>query len=217
MAAQDSTGTTAERPRWWRNAWLWAFAIGVVGLTATRSCFRHVPDAPDVVGQVPELEAWTADGETATGWARPGEVWVLGLFCGDETPACEASNDAMRKVALALETTGERPITLVSAWPGGAQDDAKAARRAVARTRATLPGWQHVLVPDGDALRAALSTARAAGSDELDGPLWSTLVLVDGEGGIRGFYEHGRYDVVSELYHRVGHVRSASARAAGGG
>lgn len=186
------------------------FALGALGLTATRSCFRHVPEAPPVTGEVPVLSAVSASGAPAEGWARPGEVWILGLFCGEPSEACTASNAAMRKVALALRATGEAPIHLVSVWPDAGSDDAKSARRVVTRTRGWLPEWDHVLVPDGAALLTALAEARVASGDASEEPLWTRLVLVDGSGGIRGFYAHGRDDVVSELYHRVEHVRSAS-------
>ncbi len=206
----DTATPAAGATPWWRSPWVLGFVLGAVGLTATRSCFRHVPEAPPVSGEVPALAAITTDGEPAEGWSRPGEVWILGLFCGEPTEACTSSNAAMRKVALALRATDEAPIHLVSVWPGATGDAAKAARRVVTQTRAWLPEWDHVLVADGDALLTALSAARVASGDVSDAPAWTRLVLVDGAGGIRGFYAHDREEVVSELYHRVEHVRSAT-------
>lgn len=225
--APASTETAGERPPWapppveernWflrlfmRNPYLVAFFVGITFITVMRPLTRHVPDAPAVMFQVPQFELVDQDGEPFNLEAMRGKVWVAGFIFTSCPSVCPKISRSMLELQQKFETF-DVDAHLISFSVDPETDTPDVLKRYGTTLGADLSRWSFVT---GD--RAAMEELVVGGfklaMDEPK-PLEETsmydiahstkLVLIDAEGGIRGFYSTDELGL-DEIYHRTQHV-----------
>jgi protein SCO1/2 len=222
----------APPPRKTRNLYLWAFLIGIATITLLRPLTRRIPDPPPVLGQLP---SWSLSNRTGGAFGSPdveGRVWVASFFSTACGTTCDDLMDAMGRLADRYDDEGV-DVRLVSVSVDPANDTVEgiaeyARAQGAESTRWSVltgePGAVRALVEDGFGMELAEPSAKEPPETEGDAPPVATtrphtaqLVLVDGLGQIRGYYEvlgrelyPGFRDSIEvgidEVYHRSRHV-----------
>jgi protein SCO1/2 len=223
MAAPDDL----QRPPWleWirRHIWVLAFVLGALTLTALRCSgrLRHVPDAPEVMFALP------ADYTLVDQAGRPfapetlrGNVWVAGFVF----TTCPSSCPAVTKAMSDLRDRFDRysvPVEMVSFTVDPSHDTPEVLAAYMAEQGLPTEHWRFVtsedptavlrLVRHGFKLGVGEREADAAGV-AYDIAHSTKLALVDGDGGVRGFYgisdEHG----TDEIFERAQHLLAEMER-----
>ena len=199
-----------------RNPYLWGFLIGIVTLTLIRPLLRHVPEPPPVLLQLPEFSLVGVDGKPYGSAELHGTVYVASFFftsCRSICPAimkgvarlqdgfAQRNIDGIRLVSISVDPGNDTPEVLADYAKGMGVDplrwtlltgDPEAIRRLV------VDGFKTPLVP-----------AEPVGPEP--GPIdiahTGKLVLVDGDGRIRGYYDSNDLGL-DEVYNRAQHVLS---------
>lgn len=189
-----------KRPLW-RNPWLWGVAafIALDALFRFTPLLKRIPDPPTVIATLPDFALILSDGGPFTQADLSGTVHLAGFVAG------RADSDALLDSMLLLEaymleqTPYERYgehlrlmlITVGAAPPEALSDLAR--DKGLDRTRWTL------LTGDTEGLIRVF----AAAVEEPDSLVGSSLVaMVDGEGGIRGFFDAATEDGRDEAFWR---------------
>lgn len=184
----------------WRSPWVWGFIIGAVVLTSIRPFLRRVPPPPPGIAPLAEV-TWTTEQGAVEGWTTIDADAIAVVLVPDAVPG-EATERA-RKVALAWETTDtrRRAVVLLGASEQGC--DAKALRRLAraTATRSSEWGWG-CLAEDA---WSNVSAAIGAGIPD-DREVTDVIAVVDAAGWLRAVCDATTDEVVSEVWHRSGHV-----------
>lgn len=178
----------------------------VVGGSIVAAPFLHRPGAPapPVLGQVPTFSLTDQANRTVTDGDLRGKVWVADFFFTRCTTICPLLTERVAGVerwAAAEHLDGKLAFVSFSVDP---ERDTPAVLAEYAAKHAADPARWHFLTGDAkaierasvDGFRLALSrTPRANGAPAGDGPDGATvlhgmkLILVDGDGRIRGYYD----------------------------
>jgi hypothetical protein len=215
----------ASAPEFTLPPWFWAvaFVVGVVFLTGIRPFLRRVPAPPPVLGtiataiDVPGValdgrgEAWEPNDAEDTLWLvamiDPSvEGWETGLAVRWRV---------MRKLAIIHRAHRPGRVRLLTLVPIGETLGEVRARKAVVRAwfegdygleEARLVGLLE------EPWSAWVSEVRGVWSGALEGESapsvgWrDALVMVHGDGRVRGYFDPTTPWVVSEVYHRLDHA-----------
>lgn len=224
MAAPDDL----QRPPWleWirRHIWVLAFLLGAVTLTALRCSgrLRQVPDAPAVMFALP------ADYALVDQAGRPfgpetlrGKVWVAGFVF----TTCPSSCPAVTKAMSDLRDRFDRysvDVEMVSFTVDPQHDTPAVLAAYMAEQGLSADHWRFVTSEEPTAVLRLVRHGFKLGvgdreADEggvaYDIAHSTKLALIDGEGGVRGFYgisdEHG----TDEIFERTQHVLAEMERA----
>ena len=232
-----------ERGGWLQRAFVrrpWHFAAGflVVVITASRPFMRNVPEAPPVLLQVPDFALQDQDGQPFTLASMRGKVWVAGFIFTTCPSTCPKISRAMLELQQRYARNGV-DVELVSFTVDPENDTPAVLARYAENLGADQSHWRFV-TGDRKAMEDLVVGGFKTGMDRIPDPTRvdmydvahsEKLVLIDGEGGIRGFYgvRHPKgapveplpmgvhetpearalgLDVLSldELYHRSTHV-----------
>lgn len=219
-----------QRPRWleWtqRHLWVLAFTIGALTLTALRCSerLRHVPDPPEVMFALPS--DYGSDGALVDQEGRPfdpqtlrGKVWVAGFVFTTCPSSCPVVTKAMHDLRDRFDRYGVE-VEMVSFTVDPAHDTPEVLRQYMADQALPTEHWRFVtgepaavfrLVREGFKLGVGQREADATGV-AYDIAHSTKLALVDGDGGVRGFYgisdEHG----TDEIFERTQHVLTEMER-----
>jgi protein SCO1/2 len=224
MAARDNAAPSRSR---WRsipgNPYVWAFLLGVVGLTLLRPLLRHEPAPPPVLSHLPPFDLVAGDGETFGTRQLAGHVWVANFVFTRCTSICPALTASMRRLQDRLDGAGVDGVRLVSISVDPAYDTPDRLRDYADRHGADPARWTF-LTGDPDEVRKLVVEGfrTPMGPQERDGDVLveiahtGKLVLVDGGGGIRGYYDSDETGI-DEVFHRSRHVlrEGGVARASG--
>lgn len=189
---------------WWRSPWLWGFVIGATVLTLIRPRLRHIPEPPPVLGALESVSGIDHDGDPV-GNETLGEATLIHFGCLGPDTECQFTARTLRKIGIALDVTERDDIQLVSVLIADDADD-KALRRYRELTRSDWASWQTV----GGDVSGWVEPVETAWRGEGDAGWTDSVVLVDEQGRIRGFYTGEVREVVSEVYHRTQHVLAES-------
>lgn len=191
MTAGVDTGRTPLL----RNPWLWAFLIGAVTITAIRPLLRRIPEPPPVLGTLPPWSLVDQDGRSFGSTELRGKVWIASFFFTRCTSICPAVMHAVSRLDAALRERGVDGIALVS-FTVDPEHDAPLILREYAREIGADPARWTLATGDPAAVRSLVvegfKVPVGEGTTEagvFDIAHTAKLVLVDGEGRIRGYYD----------------------------
>ena len=197
----DAPGASSSGgPPWWRSPWVWGFVIGAFVLTSIRPFLRRVPPPPPGLAPLAEV-TWTTEQGAVEGWTAVDADAIAVVLVPEAVPG--PVTERARKVALAWETTDtrRRAVVLLGASEQGC--DAKALRRLARATATPSSEWRWGCL-DAD----AWSVVDGAFGDTLpsDRDVTEVIAVVDAAGWLRAVCDATTDEVVSEVWHRSGHV-----------
>ena len=179
-----------------RNLYVWGFLIGIATLTLIRPLLRHVPEPPPVLSELPAFSLVGIDGKAFGSEDLRGQVYVAGFFFTSCRSICPAIMKGMSRLQDGFSQRGLSGIRLVSISVDPERDTPEvlagyARSMGVDPERWTLltgdPQRVRALVVDG--FKTPLGAPPPANPEPIDIAHTGKLVLVDGSGRIRGYYE----------------------------
>lgn len=195
-----------------RHPYLVAFFVGITLITAMRPLTRHVPDAPAVIYQMPGFDLVDQNGERFTLESMRGEVWVAGFIFTSCPSICPKISRSMVGLQDKFETF-EIDARMITFSVDPETDTPEVLARYAETIGADTSRWTFV-TGDRSAMEKLVVGGFKLAMDEpkpIDEPSMydiahsTKLVLVDAEGGIRGFYSTDEVGL-DEIYHRTQHV-----------
>jgi protein SCO1 len=178
-----------------RRRMLWGFLVLALLVVAGAAAFQRLrkPEPPPLLGKVPEFALTNRDGRTVRRADLDGRPWIADFVF----TRCPASCPMMsaRMARLNRELAADLPVRLVSISVDPTHDTPQVLQRYAESFQATdrwlfLTGTREDvrrLCIEGFKLGLDMAPAPGMGPEPI---LHSTrFVLVDGRGGIRGYYE----------------------------
>jgi protein SCO1/2 len=199
----------------WRNPWVWAFVLGCLTLTALRPFLRHVPEPPPVLSRLPEWTLTSQDGRPFGSADLRGQVYVANFFFTSCTSVCPPLMAATRRLDDRLREGSERGILIVSVTVDPERDTPERLRQYAREMRIDTTRWTLLTGERADLVRlleggfkVPVGVPETAGASPslVDIAHSGKLVLVDRQGGIRGYYDSTPMGL-DEVFHRARHVR----------
>ncbi len=208
--ARVDQDVAAKRPPLWRSPFFWAAIAGLILIPAIRPLTRHVPDPPAVVAQMPAFERIDTLGKPFGSVDLKDRVYLATFLGARCDAACAARVGSLIKLQQRCQRMGVK-LWLVTLSIDSGSDDTRALAKGLERSGALLSADARWIVLGGRAEYAGETTrlieAVHAAASARPGSVTDRAVLVDGDGGIRGFWpidDDGLY----EVYHRAQHVMS---------
>ena len=203
-----------------RNPFVWFFLAGALSLPLMRPLLRRDPPPPPVVGQLPSFTLTGADGLPFGSEELAGRVWVADFIftrCGSICPVLSRSMASLQERYRDWNVDG---VHLVSITVDPDYDTPERLREYGVTYGLDPERWTMLTGSPDDVrnlvaggFRLAMGSPEGAGADIIDVAHSGRLVLVDGEGGIRGYYDSNA-EGLDEVFHRSIHVlREAESRA----
>lgn len=195
-----------------RQPYIVAFFIGITLITVMRPLTRHVPDAPAVMFQVPDFKLVDQDGKPFSLESMRGEVWVAGFIFTSCPSVCPKISRSMVELQEKFATF-DIDARMVTFSVDPETDTPEVLSRYASTIGADTSRWSFVtgdraamekLVVGG--FKLAMDEPKPVGETSMYDIAHSTkLVLIDADGGIRGFYSTDELGL-DEIYHRTQHV-----------
>lgn len=212
----DSSG----RQPIWANPWLWAILAGLILIPAMRPFLRFEPAPPPILIQLPEFSLQDQNGRVFGSDQLAGKVYVASFLFTRCTTICPAITSAVRRLGERFREEQVEGVELVSFTVDPTYDTPEVLSEFAQRHRINGERWR-LLTGDEDQIRSLVvdgfktpmgSLEQATGSDDpaqtlIDIAHTGRLVLVDGSGGIRGYYDIS-VEGLDEVFHRTRHVLS---------
>ena len=195
-----------------RNPYAWGLVIGIVTLTLIRPLLRHIPEPPPVLSQLPEFSLVGIDGKTYGSAELRGQVYVANFFFTSCRSICPAIMKGMSRLQDGFAQRNIRGVRLVSISVDPEHDTPEilgsyAKGMGVDPLRWTLltgdPERVRALVVDG--FKTPVIAPPPGGPEPIDIAHTGKLVLVDGAGRIRGYYDSDEMGL-DEVFNRAQHV-----------
>ncbi len=190
-----------------RNPFAWAFVVGVVTLTLLRPALRNEPPPPPVLGQLPEFQLTEAAGTPYGSAELAGSVYVANFIFTRCASICPRLTAAMDQLNRRYDTAGVDGIQLVSITVDPEYDTPRRLGEYAALHEVESDRWKF-LTGDPEQVRSLIVEGfRTPMGTPVEDPLpidiahTGKLVLVDPEGGIRGYYESDATGL-DEVFHR---------------
>ncbi len=179
-----------------RNPYVWGILIGLVALTAIRPLVRHVPKPPPVIGHVPEFALIGSDGRPFRSVQLKDQVYIVSFFFTSCRSICPAIMHGMARIQARLDEREIHGIRLVSISVDP-EDDTPEVLRAYAKDLGVKPERWTLLTGDPETIRSVvvdgfktpLEHGAATPARPIEIAHTGKVVLVDGAGGIRGYYD----------------------------
>ncbi len=212
-----------QRPKWLeffrRHVWVIAFSSGIFTLTLMRCSgrLRHVPDPPEVMFVLPEgYDLVDHQGRPFVPETLRGKIWVAGFVFTSCPSSCPAVTTAMGQLRERYDRYGV-DVEMVSFTVDPQHDTPAVLAEYLAQQGVQSDHWR--FVTDAPSTGAAGEAAPSGvlrlvrhgfklgvGDREADeqGVAYdiahsTKLALIDGDGGVRGFYgisdEHGTDEI----------------------
>jgi len=217
-----------QRPPWleWirRHIWVLAFLTGALTLTALRCSgrLRNVPDPPEVMFALPTDYALVdQEGRPFGPETLRGKVWVAGFVFTTCPSSCPAVTKAMSQLRERFDRYGVPQIEMVSFTVDPKHDTPAVLAAYMAEQGLPSERWRFVTSEDPTAVLRLVRHGFQLGVGEREADASGVaydiahstkLALVDGNGGVRGFYgisdEHG----TDEIFERAQHVLAEMER-----
>ena len=181
-----------------RRPWHFAAAALLLVITGSRPFMRRVPDPPPVMLQLPGFSLVDQDNQPFTLESLKGKVWVAGFIFTTCPSTCPKISRAMLDLQQRYARNGVQ-VELVSFTVDPETDTPAVLQRYAENLGADQSHWRFVTGPlkDVEALvTGGFKTAIERGKKPVDpGNITmydiahsEQLVLIDGDGGVRGYY-----------------------------
>jgi protein SCO1/2 len=190
---------------------VWAFLIGIAVLTLMRPLLRREPDPPPVLAQLPAWQLVDQDGRPFGSADLAGQVYVASFFFTRCRSICPVITAAMGRLQDRYEEARVDGVRLVSISVDPEHDSPERLRAYGAAQRVDPVRWSLLTGPREDIERLVGGGFKTAlGRPETTAGIVDIahaghLVLVDGEGRIRGYYGSDALGI-DEVFHRSQHV-----------
>ena len=197
-----------EKKPWYKNPFLWYFAIGALTITLMRPLLRREPPPPPVVGQVPAFELVDHNGNPFSFNDLEGDIWVANFIFTRCPSICPLLTRGMLHLQQLYDDYGIEEIRLVSISVDPDNDTPEVLREYAAEYGADLERWTFLTGTEADiraliveGFKTAMGEPVADDAGLIDIMHSGKFVIVDPAGGIRGYYD-GDAEGLDEIYHR---------------
>lgn len=196
-----------------RNIWVLSFVAGALTITIMRPFLRHVPEPPPVLFELDQGQGALVDhrGAPFDPAVMRGKVWVAAFVF----TRCPSTCPAVTRAMLELRERFDRnriEVELVSVSVDPEHDTPEVLAGYARSVGAEHPRWRFVTGPKAEIQRLVEDGFRLGTSErtELPSGLFdiahsTKLVLVDEDGGVRGYYGL-EPEAQDELYERADRV-----------
>lgn len=197
-----------------RNPWVLAFLVGCITVTLIRPFLRWEPEPPPVLGELPAFTLVDTTGASFGSAELRGEPWIASFFFTRCPSICPVLMTRVATLQERFRDAGVTGIRLVSISVDPEHDTPARLREAEPRYGVDPARWK-LLTGERAAVQTLLVDGfKVPGLEKLgsDGDLPHTakLVLVDGRGRVRGYYDSDEPGL-DEVFHRAQHVRTETA------
>jgi protein SCO1 len=197
--------------RLWRNPFFWATLAGLIAIPLMRPFLRRVPAAPPVLATLPDFRLVSQEGKPFGSAELRGRVWVGNFIFTTCRSICPGLTKAMHTLQQRFKDAN-LPVQLVS-FSVDPQDDTPAVLKTYAqRNGADLARWTFLGGAEADVRKVIVEGFKThLGRKEINSENLVDIahapyfVLVDGAGGIRGYYRPDESGL-DEVFHRSQHV-----------
>ncbi|MCA9690782.1 MAG: SCO family protein [Myxococcales bacterium] len=195
-----------------RYPWHISFVLGIILITVQGLRMRHIPEPPPVLFQVPEFSLVDQSGREVTRDSLRGQVWIGSFFFTSCPSICPKITKSMLDLQSRLQSEGV-DVKLVSFTVDPDNDTPEVLARYAKTIGADLERWRFVTGPRAQmeqlvvgGFKTAMDPSKRDGDVEMYDIAHSTkLVLVDRDGGVRGYYDTDAQGL-DEVFHRSWHV-----------
>lgn len=213
-SGEESAGS--GRRSIYRNPFLWAALVGVLGVTLIRPLFRQEPEPPPKLWQIPEFQLVNQHGQPAGSAALKGKVYVLNVFFTSCKAICPKLMRAMKTLQTRYKKWGTS-VHLVSISVDPTNDTAERLKRYGEKMGIDFASWT-LLTGEEKAIRALITKGFKTHVGEkrsqggiLDIAHTGNVALVDGAGWLRGTFRTDA-EGLDEVFHRSQHTLLAERR-----
>lgn len=195
-----------------RNPFVWAFVVGCTVITLMRPLLRREPPPPPVLRQLLPFELVDASGKAFGSADLRGHVYVASFFFTRCPSICPTLMKRMAELQRRYREDGLDAIRLVSITVDPDYDTPERLREA--ESRYGVDGQRWVLLTGGRPLIRELAESgfqvpvgetRGTNDGLSDIAHTGKLMLVDGNGALRGYYDSDERGL-DEAYWRSRHV-----------
>jgi len=206
-----STAKRGMLGRLLRSPFFWAAAAAVITLPLVRPLLRHVPDPPPRVGTLPGFRLVDQTGRPFGNKDLVGKVHVVDFFFTTCQSICPRLTRAMKALQDRFEKN-KVPVRLLSITVDPENDTPEVLAAYAKKYGADLKRWTFVtgteaqvreLIVEG--FKTHMGQKEKIGDNLIDISHAGLFVIVDGEGGIRGYYRPDEQGL-DEMFHRSQHV-----------
>lgn len=194
-----------------RSPFFWAAAAAVITLPLIRPLLRHVPDPPPRTGTLPAFSLVDQAGRPFSNQDLKGKVFVVDFFFTTCQSICPRLTKAMRSLQQRFERENV-PVRLLSITVDPENDTPKKLMAYAEKYGADLERWTFVTGPKDavrhlivDGFKTHLGERVKDSNNLIDISHAGLFVIVDGDGGIRGYYRPDKMGL-DEMFHRSQHV-----------
>ena len=206
---QGAPGAAQNPRRRFLNPWFLAALAGLALIPALRPLLRIEPDPPPVLRQLPEWRLVDQDGEDFGSADLAGDVYVASFVFTRCATVCPRLTAEVGRLERRYREEGVEGVQLVSFSVDPEHDTPERLRDYAGRRGLDLERWRLVtggeqevrsIVVDGFALPMGERIDLAGGL--VDVAHAARLVLVDRDGGVRGYYGSDAVGL-DEVFHRT--------------
>jgi protein SCO1/2 len=181
-----------------------------------RPLLRREPAPPPVLSALPPFVLVSAEGTPFGSEELEGRVWIAHFFFTRCVAICPRLVASVGRLRERLDAAGLDEIRIVGVTVDP-DHDGPAELAAYAAVHGIDPASWTLLTGEPDEIRRVavlgfkvpLGEAQASGGGIVDIAHTGKLVLVDGAGGIRGYYDSDELGL-DEVFHRARHVLEAA-------
>ncbi len=184
-----------------RSPYVWGFLIGIVMLTAIRPFLRRDPEPPPVLSQWPEFALVGTDAELFGSAELRGQVYVANFFSTNCRTACPATMQGMARLQDGFALRRIEGILLVSISVDPEHDTPEVLGEYALGMGVDPLRWKLLTGDPAEVRRLVVEGLKTT----IDGAHTGKLVLVDGDGRVRGSYDSSEVGL-DEVYNRAQHV-----------
>jgi len=206
-----------NRVPFYRNPWVLAFLIGIATIHLIRPMLRHEPAPPPVLSNLSPFALVDQSGTPFGNEELSGRVWVVNFIFTRCSSICPLLTRAMRQLETRYDEENVSGIGLISVTVDPEFDTPGVLAGYAERAGADSARWLF-LTGEPEAVRRFIvdgfKTPMGPESDAagvMDIAHSGKLVLVDGSGGIRGYYDSDKTGL-DEVFHRSQHVLEQQRR-----
>lgn len=212
IQAPPAASAAPESTPVWRNPYVLAVLAGLIIIPLMRPFLRFEPPPPPVIGQLPAFRLTDSLGQPFGSAELEGQVYVVDFIFTRCASICPLLTAAMSRLDRRYVDEGIEGIRLLSVTVDPDYDTPEVLRDYGDAHRIDPARWTLLTGPESEirelvtgGFKTAIGEPRASGDNLIDIAHSGKFVLVDGRGGIRGYYDTDESGL-DEIFHRSQHV-----------